>query len=395
MRAIDILRIALSTFFNNKMRTLLTILGVSIGISSIIFLVSIGYGLQKITIGEIQSIKALTTYNITTGNSEILALDTVVADDFKQISNVVSVNPLVSMSGQISFGSKKTDILVNDVSAEYLDLESPKLTAGELYTTNDEKKVVVTEVAANAFNVKPADFINQTVTIISYVPSPTNTKDLTEVSQDYTICGVIADTSASFLYLPQGTITLPENTNYDAIKVKVNDAKNMGSVKEELTKKGFKAASVGERIAEMNRIFNIAQLILLVFGAIALVVASIGMFNTLTISLLERTKDIGIMKALGATDRSVYAIFLTESAVISFMGGLVGTLIAFILGYGTNIFISAMAVRAGGEPLAVFQPPWAFVGVIFIFSIIVGVVTGLYPSRRAARLDPLDALRYE
>ena len=395
MKIIDIFRIALSTFMNNKMRTLLTISGISIGISAIIFLVSIGYGLQQITIGEIKSIKALTTYNVTTGNSGILALDKKAVDDLKNIKNVASVNPLLSMSGQISLDAKKTDVLVNDSSSEYLDLESPKMTVGEIYTSDNDEKIVVTEIVANAFNIKPADLIGKKVNVLFYVPNPENEKQPISQSKDYTVCGVMKDTSASYLYLPSGSVTTAENLNYTAAKVKVNEAKNMSGVKEELVKKGYKTTSIGERIAEMNRIFNIVQIVLLIFGVIALIVASIGMFNTLTISLLERTKDIGIMKAIGATDYSIYAIFLAESTVIAFAGGVLGIIIAMTLGLATNIFVSMMAVKAGGEKLMVYQPPWLFVAIVFLFSMIVGILTGLYPSRRAARLDPLDALRYE
>ena len=395
MRITDVFRVALSTFMNNRMRTLLTITGVSIGISAIIYLVSLGYGLQQITIGEIQSIKALTTYNVTTGNSGILALDQEAVNDLKKISNVASVNSLISMSGQISMETQKTDVLINDASSEYLELESPKMTAGQMYTSDNEDNIVVTEVVANAFNIKPADLVGKKVNVMHYVPNPENEKQPTPQNKDYTVCGVIKDSSASYLYIPSGSVTMPEKVNFNAVKVKVNEAKNMSGVKEELVKKGYKTSSIGERIAEMNRIFNIAQIILLIFGTIALIVASIGMFNTLTISLLERTKDIGIMKALGAKDRSIYAIFLAESTIISFAGGLVGVIIAMILGLATNIFISSMAIKAGGEKMVVFQPPILFVLIIFIFSIVVGIITGLYPSRRAARIDPLDALRYE
>lgn len=395
MKVTDVFRVALSTFVNNKMRTILTVVGVSIGISAIIFLVSIGYGLQQITVGEILSIKALTTYNVTTGNSKILALDNKAVTDLKSIQNVDSVSALLSMSGQISYENKKTDVLVNNSSSEYLDLESPKMVAGKLYTSNTEEEIVVTEVITNAFDIKPADLVGRKVNVLFYIPNLENVKKPIAQNKDYIVSGVIEDTSASYLYLPSETVTLPENLNYDALKVKVNDAKYMSAVKAVLVAKGYKTTSIGERIVEIKKIFNIAQIILLIFGTIALIVASIGMFNTLTISLLERTKDIGIMKALGASDQSIYAIFLVESTVISLAGGIVGILSAMVLGLTTNMFVSSMAIKAGGEKLAIFQPPWVFVGIIFIFSILVGVLTGLYPSRRAARLDPLDALRYE
>ena len=395
MKSSDILRTAFSTFANNKMRTLLTILGVSIGISAIVFLVSIGYGLQQITIGEIKTIKALTTYNVTTGDSSILALDTPAVEKLKKVDNVVSVNSLLSMSGQISFNGKKTDVLVNRASAEYVDLESPKILTGEIYTNDNDNKIIVTQVVSNAFNIEPAEFVGKKIGILFYVPNPDDPNQPIMTNKEYTVSGVINDTSAAYLFLPSGTVSVSDKISFNAAKVKVSDDKSMSGVKEKLLEMGYKTSSVGEKISEMNRIFNIAQIVLLIFGAIALAVASIGMFNTLTISLLERTKDIGIMKALGATDRSVYAIFLAESTIISFAGGVVGIILAMIFGGIVNVLISTLAIKSGGEALAVFQPPWLFVLVIFIFSILVGVLTGLYPSKRAAKLDPLDALRYE
>ena len=395
MRTTDILRIAMSTFFNNRMRTLLTILGVSIGIATIVFLVSIGYGLQQITIGEIKSIKALTTYNVTTGNSSILALDNEAIEELKEIENVSSVSPLLSMSGQISIDDKKTDVLVNAASSEYVDLESPKMTAGDIYKDDAEDSILVTEVMANAFNIKHEDMVDKMVSLSFYVPNPTDVNNPTLVEKSVKVVGVVRDTSASYIYLPLKSFEVPLGLNYNAVKVNVDEPKNMSKVKEVLSEMGYRATSIGERIAEMNKIFNIGQVILLIFGAIALIVASIGMFNTLTISLLERTKDIGIMKALGATDRSIYAIFLAESTIISFAGGIVGISLSMVIGVLVNLFVSTLATKAGSEAVAIFQPPWLFVGVIFVFSIIVGVLTGLYPSRRAANIDPLDALRYE
>lgn len=395
MKAIDVFRIAVSTFANNKMRTILTILGVSIGISAIIFLVSIGYGLQQITIGDIQSIKALTSYDVTTGSSSILALNKSSLEAFSKIKDVASASPLLSMSGQISLEGKKTDALINAASTEYVNLDSPKMTDGSVYTSDSQNNIIVTEVVANAFNIKPADLVGKKVSVIFYIPNPNDTKNPTAKTIDTTVSGVIKDSSAAYLFLPIGLIDIPDTVNFSAAKVRVDQSKNMTAVNGQLEKMGYQTASIGEKIDQMNRIFYIAQIILLIFGAIGLIVASIGMFNTLTISLLERTKDIGIMKALGATDRSAYAIFLTESTIISFLGGVVGIIGAMIIGFLTNTLVSMLAVRAGGDKLMVFQPPWLFVVVIFFFSIIVGVLTGLYPSRRAAKINPLDALRYE
>lgn len=395
MRYSDVLRISFSTFVNNKMRTLLTVLGVSIGISMTILLVSIGYGLQQVTIGEVRTIKALTTFDVTTGNSSILALDKAAIETIRSIPNVASVSTLLSMSGQISFEGRSTDVLVNDASAEYVDLTSPKLAAGESLSSDDAPKALITTVITSALNVKPADIVGQTIKLIFYVPTDASGKQLTELIKEYTVAGVVSDDAASYAFIPSGTVELPTGVNYAALKVKVKDSGSMAGVKTRLTQMGYTTSSIGETITQIDRVFRVAQVILLIFGAIAMVIASIGMFNTLTISLLERTKDIGIMKSLGAKDRSIYSVFLTESTIISFMGGIVGTIAAFIIGQVINIFVSYLARRAGGESVALFQPPFLFIGGIFLFTILVGVFTGLYPARRAAKIDPLDALRYE
>jgi putative ABC transport system permease protein len=395
MKLIDIARIALSTFVNNKMRTVLTIFGISIGIGAIIFLVSIGFGLQEITIGEIQSIKALKTYNITSGDSSILSMDNETIDKFKKITNVVSVNPSLSLSGQIGLNNTKTDVLINSASAEYLDLESPRMDAGGIYSSDNDGKVVVTGVIASAFNLSPDSLVGKQVKVVAYVPDPKNPKILMTEEKEFTVSGVIKDSAASYIYLPIGAISIPAGSQYSVIKVKVDDTKHMLAVKSEIVGLGYKASSIGEKVDQMNQVFNIAKIVLLVFGAIALIVASIGMFNTLTISLLERTKDIGVMKALGATDREIYLIFLAEASTISVSGGLAGIASALIAGNLLNFVVSSLATRAGGESVKPFQAPVQFIGIILGFSIIVGLLTGLYLAKRAAKLNPLDALRYE
>jgi len=395
MRFIDILRIAFSTFINNKMRIVLTVFGVAVGIGAVVFLFSIGYGLQKITIGEITSIKALSTMNVSSGNSNILSLNNKSLDQLKSIEHVESADPNLSVSGQISNDKSKTDLLVNIASAQYLDLESPRLQAGSLYASNNEEQVVLTSVIANAFDVRPEEMLGRKVKISAYIPNPDEPKSPNVVEKELTVVGIIRENVASYAYIPNSLIKLPSDISYTSIKLKVDDTKNLSNVKQKVVDGGYKASSVGEEINQMNQVFNIAKLFLLILGAIALFVASIGMFNTLTISLLERTRDIGIMKSLGATDHEVYAIFLTESTLIGLFGGSTGLAIALILGNLLNGLISFMATRAGGEPVDIFQVPIVLVVSIICFSVLVGFLTGVYPAKRAAKINPLDALRYE
>lgn len=395
MRAIDILRISLSTFVHNKMRTLLTVFGIAIGIGTIVLLFSLGYGLQKVTIEEISTMKALSTYNVSTGNSGILKLNDETVKKISAIPGVESTDTSLSVSGQVKYDGSQTDLIANIASARFLDLESPRMDAGSLYASDSTKNIVITSTIAGAFNMAASDMINKKISLELVIPNPVNESAPTTFSDEYTVTGVIKDSSASYAYIPSGSVALPAGSDYTTVKAKVESQAKMSGVRGEVEKMGFQATSVGERITQMNKIFNNVQIFLIVFGAIALLVASIGMFNTLTISLLERTKDIGIMKALGATDKEIYLIFLTESTMISTAGGAIGVIGAFILGTIANVLISTLAGRYGGDPVKIFQAPVLFVGFILIFSIITGFLTGLYPSRRAGKLNPLDALRYE
>jgi putative ABC transport system permease protein len=128
---------------------------------------------------------------------------------------------------------------------------------------------------------------------------------------------------------------------------------------------------------------------------LALIVSAIGMFNTMTISLLERTQEIAIMKSLGASARDIWSMFLTESILIGFLGGTLGIGIGFVGTEVFNFFLNFIAKNFGGMSVDIFYIPLWFIIFIIVFSTIVGMVTGFYPAKRAAALDILEALRYK
>jgi putative ABC transport system permease protein len=130
-------------------------------------------------------------------------------------------------------------------------------------------------------------------------------------------------------------------------------------------------------------------------GGIALLVAAIGMFNTMTIALLERTRDIGIMKAVGVDNRDIYWMFLTEAIIISGLGGALGGALGLLLSIGINAIVNGLATLVGADSVILFRTPLSFVAIVIVFAVVVGISTGIYPSKRAAKINPLDALRYE
>ena len=166
-------------------------------------------------------------------------------------------------------------------------------------------------------------------------------------------------------------------------------------LRERIIAKGFSVSALSDTIDEANKIFHIIQVILMLFGVVALIVSAIGMFNTMTITLLERTEEIGIMKSIGASDAIIAALFIMESTLMGFLGGVGGLVIGSIGGELFNILVNLLAVRLGGQSVDLFYSPLWFIALIIIFGAVVGLLTGIAPARRASRIDPLDALRYK
>jgi ABC-type antimicrobial peptide transport system permease subunit len=134
---------------------------------------------------------------------------------------------------------------------------------------------------------------------------------------------------------------------------------------------------------------------LLVFGLVALSVAALGMFNTLTVSLLEKTREVGLMKAIGMKSEEVKMLFLAESVIMGFFGGILGLIFGFLLGQVLSIVLSSIAVASGFDPVVATHIPLNLALAIVGSSFLIGVGTGFYPAYRATRISALNALRYE
>ncbi len=225
------------------------------------------------------------------------------------------------------------------------------------------------------------------------LPNP-NQKLQSEPSQ-YTIVGVIPGTQTPQFYVPFIDLRSLGVTNYSQAKVVVNNADNLYQVRREIEAKGFTTLSVADTVAQINSVFSFARTILALIGFVALAVASLGMFNTLTVSLLERTREVGLLKTMGMKSEEVKELFLTESMIMSVLGGVFGILAGVFIGQGLSIILSVFTITRGLGLVDVSFVPMSFVIVIIFLSLFVGLITGFYPARRATKISALNALRYE
>ncbi len=182
---------------------------------------------------------------------------------------------------------------------------------------------------------------------------------------------------------------------YSSISVRVGNPTQVQPVENAVKKMGFNTFSILDATRSLRQFFAVLDLFLGIFGSLALAVASIGIVNTLVMAILERRREIGIMKAIGASDADVRTLFFAEAGAMGALGGVVGVALGWAIGqainFGTNIYLKRQAL----PPEHFWSVPWWLVAGAIVFAFLVSLVSGLYPAARAARLDPVQALRYE
>lgn len=398
MKIADGLSLATRMFKNRPLRTMLTVLGVSVGIGTVLFLVSFGYGLQNVILQQITTADSLLSLDVNPGLSTLVELTPDDIERFSKIDGVTEVARSASMSAQVSMGDTITDSVVNVVDVSFLRLDGIVAQLGKS-SFSPGHEAIISSAGAKLFDMTDEEIIGKDVrlTLMVNKKNEDGTEDVAIVERPdaYKIIGVVDDENSSYVFIPMDTVSDLAIAKYDRAKVKVANNEVMNSVRDQIIDRGFLVSALSDTIDQVNKIFGIVQIILFSFGFIALVVSAIGMFNTMTIALLERINEIGIMRSIGITKKDIKFIFLVEAILMGFLGGLGGVVVGYISGQMVNVGINILAKSLGGRTLDLFFSPIWFVGIIVIFSTFVGFFTGIYPSFKAAKLNPLDALRYK
>lgn len=397
MRIIDLFYVSLSNLLGNKLRSFLTILGVSVGIGTIIFLVGLGFGLQKVTIDKITQSSVLTSVDVVADEDSLLKIDDESVVAISNISVVDAISPNITLPGQLNFNSTNIDVVVSGVDREYLDLSGIEVDKGVVFEdgiSDNPLPIILTTTTLDLLNIENEDVVlGEVVDMVMYITRD-DSSTIEELEREFKIVGLIDDES-TIGYVPFSYLKGLGINEYSNLKVKAIDIDSVDIVKEEVIDLGYNTSTISDTINQANQVFKIIQIALAAMGIVALIVSSIGMFNTMTIALLERTRNIGIMKSIGASSKSIRFLFIIESGIIGILGGTTGLLIGWFGSLLVNGLLNQLAARAGAESVSLFYFPFWFILGVVIFSFAVGILTGIYPATRAAKLNPLDALRYE
>lgn len=212
---------------------------------------------------------------------------------------------------------------------------------------------------------------------------------------EYKIVGVIDDDQNQYFYVPFSDVQNLGVTNYSQAKIVLADKNEMSKARKQIEVLGLRTTSTADTVAQIESLFGNLRLVLGLLGMVALAVASLGMFNTLTVSLLERTREIGGMKTIGMVTAEVQDLFLSEAMIMGLSGGIGGLILGFVIGKTISLLISIFSLTHGGGFIDLTYIPPFLIIFILVSSFIVGVITGVYPAMRAKKISALNALRYE
>lgn len=385
-----------------KLRSALTVVGMLIGISTIVFLVSFAFGIEKLVKNEISNGNAMQLLDVGTGNSQIVKLNNEAIGAIGELTDVRSIETIANIAAMEKNSNKEKtlDIPFFVVSKNYLGLSgySIKYGSDQLQRQDGQSaSVLINEGLLESLKIeKGQGAIGKKIKLDLVVPKQITASEATTFSDlEFEVGAIVDGNSASGIFLFQDQAQdLPIN-NYSQLKVSVESASKIEAVQKQIEGLGFKTEYIGETVKQVEQVFNLFKMVLAGFGAIALTVAGLGMLNTLTISLLKRTKEVALLKIIGVKSRDIRNIFLAEAVTMGIFGGIIGVLFGYFLSIVINRVINTIALNSGGDPSTLFLFPFWFVSLVVVFAITTGLLTGVYPAVRASKINPLDVIRYE
>ena len=405
MRPIDVLEYAISDFSSNKFKTMMSSLGIIIGVMAIVVVLTLGDGLSSgvskqfgdLDLGQMIVMPSQTQSSglgASSANSPILTPATFTDRDVSLLmgtTGVVEVNPRIVESGIITSGTENRSLSIQGIRPASEKKLSSGVDKGRFLSSSDTYSVVVGSKVANGTFTK----MLRTGSVI------TITSPMTGKSHQYTVVGIMKESNGSIvtgdpnsnIYMTAAGIKGFSTTDsYNEILVRAESptlaqqtADNVvASLKRLHRSEGFTVITIQSFSQAINSIFDYIKYILAGIAAVSLVVGGIGIMNVMMLTVKERTKEIGLMKAIGATTGNVRLLFLAESSMLGIVSGIIGLVLAFIIAAIVGNLIGM------GMPVSLNN---ILIGIGFGF--LTTTIAGVYPANQAAKLDPIDALRTE
>ncbi len=390
-----LVRIALKNLLFKRLRTSLTILGVVIGIGSIVFLLSLASGLQKLVASQVIGSKSIKTIDVTTPKAKTVRLTATRLAEFGALAGVEQVARVYYSSGRASLGRSETDVVVYGVDQAYIDLSAFKIVQGSADKVEGSNNIVVNTSFLKSIGAsQKGKIVGKAIDLAVVIPAEGEGSKEKTVTRSFKVGGVVETGAGAEAYVPVGVFEGEGLTAATQAKLLVADRGQVSVVRKQIENQGFMTASPSDTIDQINQIFSLLNVVLVGFGGIGMVIAVLGMFNTLTISLMERTREFGLMISLGARARDVKRLFVIEALTLSLMGGVFGIMAAFLLGATLNGVVNGFArARGVSESVSLFAiSPQLMVGALG-FVALLGFLVVLYPAYKAAHTNPVDSMR--
>lgn len=425
----DLFLLVLGNLNRMRLRSALTTVGVVIGTAAIVLMVAIGVGLQTFVTTEIEDVISASQIIVFPGeagenpgggppgltrSATEQKLDQKAIQEIENIPEVKRVEPQLTLNTSDvyyrNFKVRSTSVQgLSDYSVKELELAE-----GRIFKPTEKKVAIVGNKLGHAIfqeekeePINNIDLLGKNLRVVLKRQLPSG--EIEEKTVRLRIIGIAEASGAERdfqLYLPLeaiqeyieftlGISNLTKTRGYDMLIVEAESINKVDQVEQKLTEKNYNSFALKTFISGLQTVFTVIQAILGGVGAIALLVAAIGIVNTMVMSIYERTREIGIMKAIGASNREIMKIFLLEAGTIGIFGGIGGIVLSYLMKLLINFGLGFYLKSIGTDPInAIIIPIWLlFFSIGFAF--LVGLIAGVYPARRAARLSPLNALRYE
>lgn len=396
-----LIRLALVNVFKRRLRAFLTIGGVALSTTVMVLLFGLSSGLQTMVTEQIDRTAQRNVITVDTKNAKVLKINDKAIDQFQSISGVTNVDKSISVSAEVTYNGIALTIPVYGVTSGYFDAVPATVVKGKIDGKfgSGSHSLVLSSSALKAFN-QNASIVGKNVGLSVSISQDNASKQKdfsrTVTARDFTVAGIVDKGTSLVGYMPAEYLIKQGVDSYSEAIVRVAYPEKVPTIRESIEQLGYQTSNVQDAIDQVNRIFKIIRNILIVFALITTLITVFGTVNTITIELVEGTRQIGFLRILGIKATDVGQLFIMQSVILAVSGVLIGIVGGVFIGALTNGAIKAVAEQgaaAGSGSIYAYQiPVWQII-IMVMLAVVLGWAIGLLPAKRAVSINPLEALK--